>query len=130
MSFKHRTCLYWFEFAPILKRAQRSGRSIRIYAPSEHLHLVTIVDGEKPARDGHDITGIGGDDWMRDAIVCNSGWFNGCIPMKSIQGATWENEDGSTGVRQHIRGVVGTLDQLLSEGIIRKTSEVRELMGC
>ncbi len=127
--FKHRTCLYWFEFAPIIMRARRVGRSLRIYAPN-HLNIVTIVDGTRPKRDVSFKTGISDTDWLRDSIICNSAWENGCIPIISIQGRTWENEAGDEFVQRPVRGVKGTLAMLLDKGCIKETFEVKELMKC
>jgi len=127
--FKHRRCLYWFEFAPIIKRAQRGGVSLRI-APPNHLNIVTILDGNKPARDGFISTGYSQDDWMRDAMLCNSSWWNGCIPMRGDAGSVVKNEAGEETVTMPVRGVRGTLLQLLNEEVISITPEVKALLRC
>lgn len=130
--FRHRQALHWFEFAPIIKRAQKGWCSLRIYAPNTKLNIITILDGEKPRREGCISTIAGSeDDWARDAIICNSSWDNGQIPIHSRKG--WVEKDEETWddiVTMPIRGVLGTLEMLLAGGFIKMTPEVKELFKC
>ncbi len=71
------------------------------------------------------------DDWSRDSIICNSSWHNGQIPIHSVRGyvgkdeETWEDI-----VKMPIRGVLGTLEILIEEKVIRVTPEVAALLRC
>jgi len=127
--FKHRQHLFWFEFAPIIRRAQARGCSIHIVPPSTKLGIVTLLDGNKPLRDGCIDTGYSSDDWSRDSIICNSSWHNGALPIYSIPGYVYRDQETWDEITvMPVRGVIGTLEMLLSEKVITETPEVKELM--
>lgn len=128
-KFKHRNCLYWFEFAPIIKRAERASSSLRFSAPNRSLKITTIIDGQLPSRKGKVATGHDETDHLRDSIICNAGWVDGCIPIRTIPGRVWKDPlTLEERTQMPVRGVRDVLAILLNDGCIRKTEEVELLL--
>ena len=121
-------CIDWYHFRNIIERNKKPWRSLKYYRSSDGFeNTISICDFSMPKRVGVLNTGHAESDWYRDSYVCNAGWLDGFIPVRSTQYvynnklAKWE--------KKPIKGAIDVLKELVKQDVCGKTREVDDLIN-
>lgn len=119
--------IYWGDFTKFIDENKRDGRVLKYYKSANgYANTISIVDYSLPRRATHIHTGYDESDWYRDSYVCNASVFNGFIPLYDT--IPVYNDETHKWETKQVTGAISTVRDLVSQGVVRRTDEVDDLL--
>jgi len=115
------------DFKRFVEKNADPAATFRYYRSKEGFaNTISICDESLPKRATHIETGHAESDWHRDSFVCNVGYYEGFVPIRSTA-PVW-NETLGKFLRRPVRGAVAAAQQLRAQKCIKDTHSVQDFI--